>query len=423
MRNILKVQKDVFFLFVALFWGSIFFSVCSILDLNFYEGDTPLPYFMYSYMVVDLIVLFYYIKMLVIKGISKGDLVIFIVVLVVTLLYFLSTSYHIDAIMHYKVFIAESIPAMLIASYIVRQNKMAMFVKYFDVLMLFITLGLVMNLPRCLSGIVKIGGGTYQAFSYYSAFAFSLNFLGVVFRGTTNGFVIFKSSYFWGVSLFLLPLQILSCFMGGGRGAVLLIFFSVFLFLFLGYITEQKRKLIGVMIVVFLFLVLLYILPQGYIDLLFKGYDRAFSYIGENGELDMTETSNRDDIYAQSLSAVFRHPILGYGLFDYIDEIRGYPHNIVLDVLMQGGIVYALFFFSMVWILFSRLFKHSLIDYALIRFWPMALYSFTNLMFSGSYIRNPLFWFLIAMMIFFYKNVCVPNFLFFKKIVVRGRKI
>ena len=400
-----KTGRVAVLLFIALLWGPIFFSVCSIAGLNFYEErEAKVPVFMYSYMVVDMIVLYNYCKMIKQEGLTKGDLKFWGIILLFFLIYSVDTPICRDGHMHFKIFLAESIPAMFIASLFSRKRLCAQFVRCFDILMLIISLGLLLNFRRCLSGNVGIGGGTSQALSYYSAFAFSINLFFLLFGKGINRFSIFQTQKFFFVGLTLLPVQVISCFIGGGRGAAVLMIASLFLFVFFIYKKKKMRIFNYLTIGLLSVIVGLFSLPSKYSNLLSNGYERAFSYINEEGELDVTETSNRDIIYKKAMDAICVSPLIGYGLFAYTDVLGCYPHNMLLDVLMQGGVLYGIFFFFVVFLLIAWLYMSSFLNSNVMPLWLFFLYSFVDLSFSGSYMRNPLFWFLIGACVIFGKG-------------------
>ncbi|MBO4807259.1 MAG: O-antigen ligase family protein [Paludibacteraceae bacterium] len=400
-----KTGRVAVLLFIALLWGPIFFSVCSIAGLNFYEErEAKVPVFMYSYMVVDMIVLYNYCKMIKQEGLTKGDLKFWGIILLFFLIYSVDTPICIDGHMHFRLFIAESVPAMFISSLISRKKMYPQFVKCFDILMLIISLGLVMNFHRYLSGNVGIGGGTSQALSYYSAFAFSINLFFLLFGKEISRFSIFQTQKFSFVALSLLPIQVISCFIGGGRGAVVLMIVSLLLFLLFIY-KKRKMKIFNYLTMgLFSVIIGLFSLPSKYNNLMSDGYERAFSYINEEGELDVTETSNRDIIYKKAMDAICVSPLIGYGLFAYTDVLGCYPHNMVLEVLMQGGVLYGIFFFFVFFLLIVWLYRTSFLNSNVMPLWLFFLYSFVDLSFSGSYMRNPLFWFLIGTCVIFGKK-------------------
>lgn len=123
---------------------------------------------------------------------------------------------------------------------------------------------------------------------------------------------------------------------------------------------------------------------------------RLFSYISADG-IDLTQTSNRDAFYNHALLYIKESLFFGYGPFSYVKKTGDfYSHNIFLDILLHGGIVYL-----SIWIIiFIRFFmKLKLIlknnTNEIILLIPI-LSSFILLMFSGTYLEESLFWFSIS---------------------------
>ena len=109
----------------------------------------------------------------------------------------------------------------------------------------------------------------------------------------------------------------------------------------------------------------------------------------------MGETSDRDITYGDALDAFYESPAFGYGIYKYADKLGFYPHNIFLQVMVQGGVFYLIIFVTFITVLFVkalRMLKDSTNSLLII----IALYPFVLLLFSGSYTRDPLFWFLVT---------------------------
>jgi O-antigen ligase len=148
------------------------------------------------------------------------------------------------------------------------------------------------------------------------------------------------------------------------------------------------------------------IIPRGVTDVMQTGSERIFSYITPSG-VDLSETSGRGEVYSNAWKLIKEQPALGYGIFKYADISKGYPHNIFMEFLLQGGIVYLIFWIIVLikfFIKFNRIIEVDNINLLLI---PISIYPFTLLLFSGSYLMSALFWFVIAYVSNF-KNEILP---------------
>jgi hypothetical protein len=185
--------------------------------------------------------------------------------------------------------------------------------------------------------------------------------------------------------------------LSGGRGGFVVIFVGTLLSLFVRF------PLWRVFMYIFIFSIVLFLIGfvtlsffDQYQDRILESSERLFSYITSSG-ISMEQTSNRDQLYNVALTSIFKEPIFGYGIFRYLGQTDGwYPHNFFLEVLLQGGFIY-LFFWIFVIVffviklkfLFSTNRKHFLIISTMV-------YSFIQLLFSGTYILEPMFWFSLA---------------------------
>lgn len=384
-----------FILFIALFWDMLFFIGCAILGLNFYQEDSNSRVFMYSYALIDVIVMFEYIKILAKYGIQRIDYTIIIIAFVLVFSYYIHPSVFEDGDTLFKSFVAKCIPAMLIASIFVKKYTFYFLCKYIDIFVCLITLGLIVNLPSFLSasGFVSIAGGSYQALSYYAGFSFSITLFNVLYRDEIPHFQVFRTSLFRNLILLFLPIQVLVCIMSGGRGGAILIFLSIVILLYTQNINNKRViKLKYIIGIGSLSLITIVFFPGEYTERLTSGFERVFSYIGKDG-INMKDTANRDYVYDLALKAIGESPIAGYGLYAYVDKIKMWPHNILLEVLLQGGFLYAIVFVIFIIRTIRKLI--NLIHYTIpsILLCLIFMYPMTYLCFSGSYIATPLFWF------------------------------
>lgn len=382
-------------LFIALYLGDFFFSICSIMGLNFYENEAhKVPAFMYSYVIFDIIVLLAYIKSIRKRGITKIDAFSYILITFIIIMYIFDPPLWSEGTIIFKSFIAKCIPAVFIASIIAKEYKLEDLTRNFDILVCIVSVGLIANFPQYISGQATLAGASYQALAYISALAYSMNFFLIVAKDKVDRFPLFETKYYRWISYLFLAIQVISCLISGGRGGAIFIIVST-LFVFTHYLKAKLPILIFFVVLSIIFIyVISDILPEQYQGLIQKGFSRSFSYLSSTG-IDMTQTSNRDIVYSKSLNSIYLQPFLGYGLFKYIDVNRFYPHNFFLEILMQGGVLYLLLISAFLMYLVRKYFHLKRTDSSYVVLGLIALYPIVNLMFSGSYISTPLFWFSI----------------------------
>lgn len=302
----------------------------------------------------------------------------------------------------YMFFMLFCMPAMYVGTAISVKRAIKTLYPFLDTVIIIMTFGLLRSIPTLLStGVASLTGGestNYNTIAYCSAVCFGFIYYGLL-SNPEERFAIFRSNLFRIISVVLLPALAYCAFSSGGRGGSLLL---IVLFVYLTWACVGKENfmkvaLIGVPLLIALIVGSTYVLKSNAIlsAAFDTGTERAFQYITGTGSIDMTQTSNRDIIYENALNAVKEDPIAIRGLFRTIG-MRGYPHNFFIEVLLDGGIFYLLF-----WVVYLA--KTILKGYRMIKrerelFFMsiIGVYIFINTFFGGTYLMTGLFWFLLA---------------------------
>lgn len=289
-----------------------------------------------------------------------------------------------------------SLPCLL-AGYYIAAKGISRYTRWVEIIMLVITVAIVRTLMTLTTGLavlghVGMGGATYQAFSYYSAFAFCICLCFVLYGDRLYRFSFFKKPFIKYVYSVCLAIQLLGCLISGGRGGIILIFlFSVFLL-----IKAKKGSLIlktAICCLALLFVAPKFLSRYGLDDFFDASLERVFSYVSSDG-IDLSQTSNRDEKYSIAFTHIQNHSYLGGGIFTSNAEI-GYPHNMFIEFLQQGGILYLVFWCIVLYSLFYKgIIKQK--NYGEFILFPFIFYPLVYLQFSGSYLTTGLFWFMLA---------------------------
>lgn len=385
--------------FVTLFWGFLFFSVTAIFGIA-YNGSDDSRLFMYSSLAIIALFYLYYINDN-LKGVSKKrNNAIFLLYVFLIIVAGVFTDY-IDSSM-FKQFTLFCLPATLLGFKYARIGSIAPMVKYLDCFVIILTVSFVFMM-RNLAQLVGDGlAGYSQSMSYYASLTVLLNAFLLKYGHQYERYKIFSSLTYKIISWFLFIPQFLALIMGGGRGAFVVVVLG------LAIITLRDVKKLSRVLVISTLIVtaFLFIIPkfgifgiEGGEDVLSKNFERIIAAGQVGGDL-YDRTSGRNVVYEDALNAIANNPF-GYGMFAYEKQLpeQPYPHNIVLEWAMQWGVLYALFQIIFLIGLFLR-FRRSLIrDELLAIFMPLLIYQFTLLLFSGSYMQEPLYWFSIAFML------------------------
>lgn len=391
---------------LAILGTDMFFSLSAIIGYEYLGIEDSPIYFIYVVLIFVLTLLLF-IKKIVLAGDKYKFRNIFpiLIPLVLTIIFFLTIILNKSsdlAVRYYLLFLVFGIPAILIGVYITYKNKVFLLEKYSNILMVIFSFSLFISALTSLSNGINfssLGGATYQTASYLGGFSYGLNLYSIFEQNNDFKFPYQKSNVYKIISFFLLPLQIIAILITGGRGGmVLVLFYSLYFLYELFHISRYKSLIKFIGLITILTVLLLSVLPYLLtIDSFNSSFQRVFSYISDTG-IDMSKTSNRDVAYSTSFKLIMNSPLIGYGYFG-MWKITGYPHNIFLEILQQGGIIYLVMFIFLGILLLIKIRKIIKFNESNRIILVIALYPFTMLLFSGTYQINSIFWFTISYII------------------------
>jgi hypothetical protein len=237
------------------------------------------------------------------------------------------------------------------------------------------------------------GGGQYQAYSYFAALAFMMIFARYLKEEKirTSLKIIYSG---------MLGVLLTGVYLSGGRGGGMVIILGGIYFLCV-YKQSVKKVLgiIGLSVVLFLIFIGkndLVVMEYEYMSRVIKSFERMTSFIDGSG-IELEGLSNREHFYLKAINVINENPISGFGIFGVTDKVdEFYAHNLFLDVLMQGGLLYlsiVLMFFGYILV---KMVKMSVSDPAYDIIIISAIHSAVMLSVSSSYLIEPLFWFVIG---------------------------
>lgn len=291
-------------------------------------------------------------------------------------------------------------PAVFIAIDIATEDSLDQFYKWVDVLAILISLGMIPSLMTLALGAgLNMGGDNYQAISYMGAFAVGVLLYGVVSPYQDIRFKIFQHKIYKIISIVFILIDVAAVFISGGRGGALLLILNVIICI-IAFSRNSKALVRKIAISSFAILLFIFLFGQflsfyGLSDFFDIGLERTFSYISGGG-IDLSETSNRDVVYKIAFQNISNHPLIGQGIFRTMSMYGGYPHNFILELLVDGGVIYLIFWIYFLMLFFKKLFrmikKEPSKNYLLV----FASLPLLSLMFSGTYTSNSYLWFVIA---------------------------
>lgn len=390
----------------------LFFVISGILGYNYEGSESSNIYSVYN-IIIFCLVLLYYFKSILKKPISFLEIKILSIPFIVFGLYlfyfmiqFGINSYNTQQFLFFNLW---GVSGILIAIIIWKNNYLEYLTKYMELVMIIFTLGLLIsNMIPFLVGDYSsrdgIGGATYQNVSYMSAFAYGLN-LYYIFYFPNARLSFTKSKTYKFLQFIFIPLQLVMIFLSGGRGGmVLAAIYTLYIFVNRLFSLERKTlKKIGVymLISIPIFIIAFPFLMQN--DIFSNGVDRVFAFLSPSGGINWEGTSGRNDVYLDSLYIIKDNILFGQGFFG--NSLTHYPHNLFLQLLEQGGLIYLFIAIIIISYLLITFFKKVKKDKNTVIIKIVAFYPLVLLMFSGSYLTNGLFWFsLVAMYLYSKKS-------------------
>lgn len=383
----------VFFYLNNLFAQMLFFSVFAFMGLSYSGSDQNNVYI--SYLIISSFIT-YFISFDRILRRKKNKSILYLLLFVIGLV-IISGIFKIEYAFvktQLALVILMVIPAIFAGNYMASTINRAIPTKILFYFSLIVVFGVIRTLPSLLSVSVTelfeiFGGGQYQALSYFCSFAGL-----VLFSENLKRTKYYSLSFFCNI-IFIAILFIGVVLSGGRGGLIVLIFGSIFVAFYNGGVRLVSKFILVALVMLTSF----FVFSNGlysYTDRIDQSIARLFSFISSKG-IDMDGSSNRDEFYLNALILIKQNLIFGLGFFGTVDLLGDYyPHNLFLEVLLQGGIIYLLITILILVIFFYRLYlilkRRKNEDVILIT----VIYSFIMLMFSNSYIQEPVFWFSIS---------------------------
>lgn len=372
----------------------LFFSLFAILGLTYQGSGESNIYTLYLVVSASLAYFLFFLEL--VKRVTFKPVLVTIFTIPIIFLFFIFLAPdHSFVKTQANLFFVLVLPAAFVGYIAARSNKLNLINKGFLFSGIVVFVGVLRTLPKLISSSVidlmdVFGGGQYQAFSYFCAFSF-LTFLRYFLNKDS-----LKLWQYWGY-IFILLILVVGVVLSGGRGGLVVVLVGTIVFIIRkkGFLKFTKYFVLTGLII---FLSLYFASKSNFFfsERITESFDRLFSFISSDG-INMEGTSNRDDFYGIAISKISESLIFGYGIFGLVDSLgEYYPHNIFLEILLQGGIIYLIIFLVILIVFFLKLFRLIRVkrdeDVILIP----TIYSVVLLLFSSSYLQEPFFWFALA---------------------------
>jgi len=384
------------YIFIAtIFINSILYSTLTFLGFEFVQ---PIIWTIIKIAIFVIVISFFIKDIIETSYIPKGIIGILYLLFSLVVLHLFFQTYKYLAIdsrisQDLLIFVSRGIPVFLVGLLISKNNKVDVFVKHLQVVIIYVSLAITLSFFYKLfitGNYASFGGANYQAESYMSSVMLGMNlYYAFILNKKQHLFDILKNNSIKFLHLLFVLILLLNIFSTGGRGGAVVGIFYILVTLKFIFSSKEIFKIILIISLILLSILII----QNYLEIpqFEEGFKRAFSFIGGNHLINLEE-SNREMVYMESIKYILNSPIFGYGLGTYYNIIDFYPHNLILLLLFEGGIIYLLFYS----ILFMRSLNRILKVIRIKREYLIILYivsgHFILLMFSGTYLRDDISW-------------------------------
>lgn len=392
----------------------LFFSFMGLLGIEYEGTDSSVVYVAYI-ITIAVLSLLIYIYGVAAKGILKRESIligIVILLLILHILWVMFDPFGTDLFPRFLAFfVLFGLPGFFAAATVIKMHLTPQLMRIGEMFFITMAFGVVIfSVLPSFAGVrtASLAGASYQALSYYSAFTFGMLLIYSMYLPKAFRFSWVKSFWYKSLSYGLMLGCALGCFMGGGRGAFLLLIaylFMVFTTVFLNkenFITQKGivNTFVKLFLVVLLFTVFFsYFWGHEFIQ---SGFFRAIQFISADGGIDLERgSSGRKTVYQDAIEYIAEKPLAGYGPFGFREKTL-HAHNIFLEILLQVGAVGLIAFM----LFFGMLVINARKNWSLYNYWAFGLFLYPLIMtmFSGAYLHSALFCFGVTFMTVYKKK-------------------
>lgn len=373
------------------------YALSFVVDILFSTSNHVLVYFTALCGITILILSFFDIFPSFV--VNRYELIVGMVVLVF-LLFLVNTKYsYTDTSGNFtgvfNSFLVRGFPSAMAGLLIGKRSRVSGIDRFLVPIILFTTIGLLVTVSKNPTGDVYLFtslGIDRQTMSYMASYmiCWCLYFL------CNNGRIdipLWQQTTACKAMIYVMAfLNVWPLFAGGGRGAVVIVFFFALYYVF--YRIHPFRTIKGIIGAIVCIIAIVFIWK--YISsstLLAPGMERITGFF--SGTMDQSALE-RISIYQNAMDLFNKHPILGGGPGYALCEMGIWSHNIFLDLLADTGMIGTGIF--TIWIIscFVTVFKNARSDSNIEAAFILGMSSFIMLCFSGSYISDGGIWFFLS---------------------------
>ncbi len=206
-----------------------------------------------------------------------------------------------------------------------------------------------------------------------------------------------KSQY---MSRFLAMMGLIITLIAGARGALVCnLTFILLILLFSNRIHSNKKLIIYILLTLVILVLACYF--NEIVNYLISLLNSKGIYSRTLEKMTQASFANSDDrnvLWNVAMIATKKSPLIGYGMWGDRPIVDGYVHNFIVEILCSYGFLFGgILIFCFFGLIFTILFKYKWINQILLNLFLISIpMGIVQLMFSGSYLTNIWFFFVLG---------------------------
>jgi len=301
---------------------------------------------------------------------------------------------------YFLVLIAQTFPAAFVASLVSHDNEIQKKVKkYLPIVALIFFVMCILAVFTY--GRYRGGGGfstdfglNYQNSSYLAAFVSNLLFYMLITRDSVYTQRFYQLKIVSIGTPIMIAIMLFSLLSTGGRGGLVTFFITNFFLLiitFKKYALSLKRIVTGTVVVALIIIVGIFIWRWALnANVSISGMNRIMSFFVSG------DTAGRDSIYRRAIESFKESPIVGHGFGSVFYELGEYSHNILLDAMVETGLIGSAVLITLIIFMFKRGIRLIRTDFSQCIWMLFMLQGLSNSLFSSYYLAHIPLWFGVA---------------------------
>lgn len=392
-------QLKYFVFALALMSSTVFFSINALMGIQ-YVGTGQSNGYKYFCIVIFLLVSIYSFY-----DIKKIHYRIAILIPIV-LSFFFFIEYPTAAnseqselmIQSFSAFWAFSVSCILVGIDMGNTKDITRVFKWIDLLALLVIVACLKALPSMLlSRFVVFGGSNYQLYSYSAAFSSSILLYNIL-NDNQCRFVFLHAKIYSFITIFLIMGGVACIMASGGRGGFLLLMVNVTVLCFLRRKWIIRNSLWVIILIPLVLIVLSFINVAQINSIMENGSERITQTFFSSEGGSSVSRAGRGEVFDIAYKMIDDNPF-GYGFFRAYAIAGIYPHNIFLEILLNGGYALLMAFICFIYYIGKKINKmiarNKVLTFVLI----LASYPIIMLLATSTYLWTGLFWFVISFVI------------------------